>query len=49
MHSQGILYSFLVSIFQKDVGQHMDFKVDDKSNWKYQIISVVSKTKKAGI
>jgi len=49
MCSQGILYSFLVSVFQKDVGQHIDFKVDDKSNWKYQVIIAVSKTKKAGI
>lgn len=49
MHSQGKLYSFLVNIFQKDAGQHIDFKVGDKSNWKYQVIFVVSKTKKVRI
>lgn len=44
-----ISYSFLGSMFQKAMDKYLDFKLGNKSSWKYQMIFTVSKNKKAGI
>lgn len=42
-------YSFLDTMFQKAMDKDLDFKLGDKSSWKFQMIFTVSKNKKAGI